>query len=360
MTLKERYLEENIVKTLDRAINSNDYERLKDELQMYRAQNRMLKPEIEALRMQYNSVKNSPQGPALKLALDNKERELKNASDTLAMYKDQGRQGLGMDPQEYQLGKAEEQGMVKGGLAGGATGLAAGLVGGHALFGESTEMTFSARILEEAGYDMNNLNTGTGIGKKQDFSKPAPYKNYSKPGINLKGIHADPNKITSKIDNYFRNKGSKVNDYFKRANQRRDWIGGVSRVGNAAPSAITNAIGSTLKGANNFLKSPAKKFGHAAGSVAMGSPLITGGLGVGALGYGLNHLFGDGDEEIPEVEAPEVEVPTEPMGPPEPTFMNKVGNTLDKFPGGKLGAGAAGLGAAGLAGIMYDRNKNNR
>lgn len=127
--LKERYLEENFFKKIDRALHAEDYAKLKDELQMHRATKRLLEPEVENLRMQYASVKNSPQGADVKFELNQKLKDQRDADERLEIYKDLGRKGLGVSPTEYKVGKARGQGLKIGGLG----GLGLGALGATAL-----------------------------------------------------------------------------------------------------------------------------------------------------------------------------------------------------------------------------------
>jgi len=143
-------IEENIVKKIDRAIHRNDYRQMKDDLQAQRAQARLLAQEIEELEKTYNSIKNSPQAPALAMELEGKKRNLQATKDKLMVYKDLGRNGLGVDPEEYKLDKAKEQGVIQGGLGGLTVGGLGGLALGNQIFSESTDLEEASKTLNPA------------------------------------------------------------------------------------------------------------------------------------------------------------------------------------------------------------------
>ncbi len=152
--LKERYLEENFFKKIDRALHAEDYAKLKDELQLHRAAKRLLEPEVEDLRMQYASVKNSPQGAEIKFELDQKLKEQHAADEKLEIYKDLGRKGLGVSPTQYKVNNARKQGATMGGIAGlGAGALTA--LGANSAIQSMTEsnLTFKDRLVEEQTWD---------------------------------------------------------------------------------------------------------------------------------------------------------------------------------------------------------------
>ncbi len=354
MTFQERYLEENIVKTLDRAINQDDYMKLKDELQMHRAQQRLLKPEVEMLQQQYDSVKNSPQGEALKMALEAKKQELQNANDNLDMYKDQGRHALDVDPRDYQIQKAKNEGMTAGGLAGlGAGGLAGAALGSN-IFGESVE-TLVGKGIEEAGFDMNKINVD-----RTNKSKPFDLKSIPTPSFGEKitnKLNQKVGDIGHKIDQKAKTKfGSSNVDKFKSKISSID--SGLKSIGSNTNDYLKNS--DNVKALTNRITAAQK----GAPSAAMAHPLAATGLGAGALGLGamgLNAMFGDGDDvELPE-EAPVEQAPVEqaPAAGPEQSVLNQM---ISKFPGGSTGVNyaAGGLGAAGLAGLIHNHNKRNQ
>ncbi len=148
--IKKRYIEENFLKKVDRALHANEYEQLKDELNKHRAIKRELTPEIEALNAQYQGVKNSPQAAGIQDNINQKLQQAADANEQLNIYKDLGRKGLGITPEEYKINKAKGQGFKIGGIA----GLGTGALGALALqnLGEGKEMTFKNRQLVEEGF----------------------------------------------------------------------------------------------------------------------------------------------------------------------------------------------------------------
>ncbi len=152
--LKERYLEENFFKKIDRALHAEDYAKLKDELQLHRAAKRLLEPEVEDLRMQYASVKNSPQAAEIKFELDQKLKEQHASDEKLEIYKDLGRKGLGVSPTQYKVNNARKQGATVGGIAGLGAGALTALGANSAIQSMTeSELTFKDRLIEEQTWD---------------------------------------------------------------------------------------------------------------------------------------------------------------------------------------------------------------
>ncbi len=402
--MKDRHLEENIIKTIDRAMHSDDYSNLKDDLQMYRAQKRQLGPEIEELKLQYASAQNSPQGPALKLALDSKLNDLQAANDKLSIYKDMGRQGLGVEPDEYKRKRAEKQGMVIGGLTGLGAGGLAGLGAGQSIFGESEEiqkekdMTFVGRILEEASGNRRkpartknpNVNPGNpnkkiNVIKKGNGAPIGPGINLTPemekrargaviPSITTSPVEtnktANPRSIInpqvgSKIDNILTPLGRskqtpKIETQQPEPKIVRDSVNpNVNKKPQIGIEQAYDYAKPKVEQAYNYSQPKVKKLyddtqkhtlGKAIGKNKGTAAGIAGVAGAGALGLGaLNMMFGGDDEiEAPEIEVPSIEAP--PITPTQaPSF-------LDQMPGGKVGAGVlGGLGAAGAGKLLYDK-----
>lgn len=150
-----------MIKKVDRAVNKNDYERLRDTLNSERAQVRLLKPQVQELKELYQNVKNSPQAASVELQLRAKEKELQYSQDKLNMLNTAGRKELNTDPDAYKIQQASNaaraDGFGIGGAVGGALGLGLGAATANA-FNEGEHMSFKDRIgteLEEAGKTFN-------------------------------------------------------------------------------------------------------------------------------------------------------------------------------------------------------------
>ena len=134
MSFKKRILEENILKKMDRFLHQDEYQQLLSNIHKNRAISRQSEQEIKDLEKKLAANKYSPQASAFRAELESKRASLRNAKDHLDIYRELGRKGLGVNPLDYKLQKAKNEGRKQGLIAGGL----GGTILGSGLFFENT------------------------------------------------------------------------------------------------------------------------------------------------------------------------------------------------------------------------------